>query len=222
MLFRNMFLKYYAPDDGNGGPGAPAGGSQEGEEPPESGQQGEQGKPSPNPNPLNTDDPPPPAVPQKFPDNWRDQLAGDDAKYRKQLERYASPEALAKAHRELQSKMSSGEFRAAKLPENPTDEELTQWRKDNGVPEHADDYLADLPSGIVLGNEDKERVSSFLEAMHGKNVSKEHVQAAIEWNQQMVEQEMQARYERNVEAQQKTEDALRQSGAGIPPKYQPD
>lgn len=30
MLFRNMFLKYYAPDDGNGGPGAPAGGSQEG------------------------------------------------------------------------------------------------------------------------------------------------------------------------------------------------
>ncbi|HCF7935479.1 TPA: hypothetical protein NIU63_005100 [Klebsiella michiganensis] len=210
MLFRNMFLKYYAPDDGNGDPGAPAGGSPEGGEPPESGQQGEQGKPNPNPNLLNTDDPPPPAVPQKFPDNWRDQLAGDDAKYRKQLERYASPEALAKAHRELQSKMSSGEFRAAKLPENPTDEELTQWRKDNGVPENADDYLADLPSGIVLGDEDKERVSSFLEAMHGKNVSKEHVQAAIEWNQQMVEQEMQARYERNVEAQQKTEDALRQ------------
>ncbi|MGF7446190.1 hypothetical protein V7P28_21410, partial [Klebsiella michiganensis] len=85
------------------------------------------------------------------------ELAGDDAKYRKQLERYASPEALAKAHRELQSKMSSGEFRAAKLPENPTNEELARWRKDNGVPDKADDYLADLPSGIVLGDEDKER-----------------------------------------------------------------
>ncbi|WP_227136734.1 hypothetical protein [Kosakonia radicincitans] len=206
MLFRNMLLKYYAPTEDGSDPGAP-GGDQPGNEPP---QGSDPAKQNPNPNPLNTGDPEKPVPPQKFPDNWRDTLAGDDAKYRKQLERYASPEALAKAHRELQAKLSSGEFRAAKLPENPTDEEIAQWRKDNGVPEKADDYLADLPSGIVLGDEDKERISSFLEAMHGKNVSKEHVQAAIEWNQQMVEQEMQARYDRNVEAQQKTEDALRQ------------
>lgn len=209
MLFRNMLLKYYAPADENGDGGAGGG------EAPEQGQQGQQDgdqgqSQQQDANLLNTADREPPAAPQKFPDNWRDQLAGDDAKFRKQLERYASPEALAKSHRELQAKLSSGEFRSAKLSENPTDEELTQWRKDNNIPEKAADYLADLPSGIVLGDDDKDRVNSFLEAMHGKNVSKEHVQAAIEWNQQMVEQEMQSRYDRNVDAQQKTEDTLRQ------------
>lgn len=210
MLFRNMLSKYYAPADEGGDPGAAGTDTPNGTEPSEGEQGADQGKANQNPNPLNTGDPEPTTVPQKFPDNWRDQLAGDDAKYRKQLERYASPEALAKAHRELQTKLSSGEFRVAKLSDEPTDKELAQWRKDNGVPEKADDYLADLPSGIVLGDEDKERVSSFLEAMHGKNVSKEHVQAAIEWNQQMIDQENQARYDRNVEAQHKTEDALRQ------------
>lgn len=207
MLFRNMLLKYYAPADENGDGGAggaePAQQEQPGNEP-------EQSKPNGEQNLLNTPGKEPPVTPQKFPDNWRDQLAGDDAKFRKQLERYASPEALAKSHRELQAKLSSGEFRAAKLSENPTDEEVAQWRKDNNVPEKAADYLNDLPSGIVLGDDDKDRVNSFLEAMHGKNVSKENVQAAIEWNQQMVEQEMQARHDRNVEAQQKTEDSLRQ------------
>ncbi|WP_208715705.1 hypothetical protein [Pantoea cypripedii] len=201
-----MLLKYYAAADENGDGGA--GGEPAAQEQP--GAETEQGKPNGEPNLLNTPEKEAPVAPQKFPDNWRDQLAGDDAKFRKQLERYASPEALAKSHRELQAKLSSGEFRAAKLSENPTDEEVAQWRKDNNVPEKAADYLNDLPSGIVLGDDDKDRVNSFLEAMHGKNVSKENVQAAIEWNQQMVEQEAQARYDRNVEAQQKTEDALRQ------------
>ena len=69
MLFRNMFLKYYAATDEGGEPGAPAAATPLGAEPPEGGQQGVPDKPNPNPNPLNTDDPPTPAVPQKFPDN---------------------------------------------------------------------------------------------------------------------------------------------------------
>ena len=149
-----------------------------------------------------TDDNP---VTTTFPEDWRDRMAGDDAKFRKQLERYQSPESFAKAHRELQAKLSSGEFKSAKLPENPTDEELAAFRKEHNVPEKIEDYLADMPGGVVLGDADRERVNSFLEAMHGQNVSKEHVQAAVAWNQAMVEQEMQSRHERNVSAQQETE-----------------
>lgn len=148
--------------------------------------------------------------PAKFPDDWRDQLAGGDDKFRKQLERYQSPESLAKAYRELQAKLSSGEYKSTTLPENPTDQEISAWRKENNVPEKIDDYLNDLPSGIVIGDDDKERVNSFLESMLGKNVPKEYVQSAIEWNQQMIEQEMVARHERNQTAQAQAEDSLRQ------------
>ncbi|CRY63027.1 Uncharacterised protein [Yersinia kristensenii] len=165
---------------------------------------------TPQPSTLNAPDKAAPAVVAEFPEDWRDKLAGDDQKYRKQLERYASPQALAKAHKELQSKVSSGELlKAAKLPENPTPEELTAWRKDNDVPEKAADYLSGMPSGVIIGDEDKERVNSFIETMHGKNVSKDVVQAAIEWNQSKIETERQEIYDRNADLQEQTEEALR-------------
>ncbi|WP_159074571.1 hypothetical protein [Yersinia massiliensis] len=165
---------------------------------------------TPQPSTLNTPDKATVAPVAEFPDDWRDKLAGDDQKYRKQLERYASPQALAKAHKELQSKVSSGELlKAAKLPENPTPEELSAWRKDNDVPEKATDYLSGMPSGVIIGDEDKERVNSFIETMHGKNVSKDVVQAAIEWNQNKIEAERQEVYDRNADLQEQTEEALR-------------
>lgn len=150
-----------------------------------------------------------PTVTTDFPEDWRDKLAGDDEKFRKQLERYASPNALAKAYRELQTKVSSGELKNNKLPDNPTDEELSAWRKEHNVPDKPSDYINDLPSGVVLGEGDKARVDSFIEVMHGKNVPKDIVQAAIEWNQAQVEAEMQDRYDRNADLQDKTEESLR-------------
>lgn len=209
MLHRNMLIKYYSQEDAGGAP--PATEQAPGNESPE-------GQPavaqSPATDILSKPGDQSQAAPQKFPDNWRDELAGEDAKFRKQLERYASPTALAKAYRELQSKVSSGELKNNKLPEKPTDEELAAWRKDNGVPEKATDYINDLPSGVVLGENDKARVDSFLEAMHGQNAPKGLVQAAIEWNQKQVETEMQERYERNADLQDKTEEELRAEWGG--------
>ncbi|MGL9734742.1 MAG: hypothetical protein ACR5LF_00305 [Symbiopectobacterium sp.] len=177
MLFRDMSLKYYAEagdqDDAGGAPAASANPAQE---------PAQQSAADAATNVLNVPEKESVQEPQKFPDNWRDQLACGDAKYRKQLERYSSPEAFAKAHRELQVKLSSGELKAAKLPEKPTDEEFANWRKENDVPDKSDDYLDGLPSSIVFDDADRARVGSFLAEMHGKNVSKEHVQAAIEWN----------------------------------------
>ena len=208
MLHRNMFLKYYSAEAADGAP--PAADPTPGNEPPAS--QPTDQPPAVQPSAtdiLSKTEEQPPASPQKFPDNWRDELAGEDAKFRKQLERYASPTALAKAYRELQSKVSSGELKNNKLPEKPTDEELAAWRKENNVPESAKDYINDLPSGIVIGEADKARVDSFLEAMHGRNVPKDIVQAAIEWNQSKIEEELQQRYEMNANLQDKTEEDLR-------------
>ncbi|QKJ88020.1 hypothetical protein PMPD1_3087 [Paramixta manurensis] len=210
MLFRNILIKYYSPEDVGGAPPAAAE-QQPGNEPP-SGQQPT--TPPVQPSTLDGGGEQPPASPQKFPDNWRDEFAGDDAKYRKQLERYASPAALAKAYRELQSKVSSGELKNNKLPDKPTDEELSTWRKENGVPEKADDYINDLPSGVVLGEDDKPRVKSFLDAMHAENAPKGLVQKAIEWNQKQIEEDAQQRYEANANLREQTEESLRAEWGG--------
>lgn len=207
MLHRNMFLKYYSAEDGGGAP--PASAPAPGNEPLSGQPSGQQPSAQPPANDILSKPEEQPQATQKFPDNWRDEFAGEDAKYRKQLERYASPTALAKAYRELQAKVSSGELKNNKLPEKPTDEELASWRKENNVPDSAKDYINDLPSGVVIGEADKERVNSFLETMHGRNVPKDIVQAAIEWNQSAIEEQLQQRYEQNANLQDKTEEDLR-------------
>ena len=43
--------------------------------------------------------------------NWRDPFAGDDDKFKSQLERFGTPADMGKAFREAQGKISSGNIR---------------------------------------------------------------------------------------------------------------
>src|SRR6516164_5440115 len=54
--------------------------------------------------------------PGRFTDSWRDDLAGPDKAFRKTLDRFDSPAALAKAYRELTARLSSGDLKATKPP----------------------------------------------------------------------------------------------------------
>src|ERR1700744_6473820 len=54
-----------------------------------------------------------------WPENWRQQIAGEDKSLLTQLERFADPAAIFKQNRELQAKLSSGQVRTA-LPEGAT------------------------------------------------------------------------------------------------------
>jgi len=142
-------------------------------------------------------------------DDWRQKLAGNDEKSLKRLERFASPKALFDSYRALEQRISSGELKAPKLPEGATDEQKAEWRKENGIPEKADDYIADLPDGLVIGEEEKALVADFLKDMHGSDMPKSFVQKALAWNQKMKEAEQDRVYEANTQAKQSTEDALR-------------
>lgn len=148
-------------------------------------------------------------APVDWPEDWRTKLAGGDEKLLKQLDRFASPKALHESYRALQQKISSGELKASKLPDNATDEQKAEWRKENGIPEKPDQYLADLPNGLVIGEDDKELVSGFVEAMHAQNAPKGFVQAALAWHQELKEQVQEQQYTASTQAKQATEDALR-------------
>ena len=127
---------------------------------------------------VNTDDKAAPAPPT-WPADWRDQMASalpeaERAKELERLKRFNSPNEVYKSNRELESRMSSGEFKRP-LPKDATPEQLSAWRKENGIPEKAEEYFPKIKmkDGLVIGEQDKPYVNKFLESLHGTNASVE-------------------------------------------------
>lgn len=117
----------------------------------------------------------PVAATAKFPETWRDDLAGGDAEYRKRLDRFDSPAALAKSYRELETKVSSGQLKppaAAPPGKDAKPEEVAAWRKEQGLPEKPDDYVANiaLPNGLVPAETDKPLLNDLAKVFHDSNL----------------------------------------------------
>ncbi len=115
-----------------------------------------------------------------WPEDWRDRFAGEDKTFRRQLERYASPEELARKARSLERKLSSGEYRRD-LPANASDEDKAAWRAERGLPENAAGYVEALalPDGLVLGEADKPVISEFAAAAHAADMDPKHFSALV-------------------------------------------
>lgn len=94
--------------------------------------------------------------------DWRDAMARGDAKLRKQLDRYATQADVGKKMRELERKLSSGEYLRA-LPEGADEAEVAAWRKERGIPDKPEGYLdkLELGKGHVIGEDDKPVVNEF-------------------------------------------------------------
>jgi len=122
-------------------------------------------------------------VPQKWPDNWRNEIAGDDEKELKQIERYASPKDVWTKARELEKRLSSGEFkRATPFPEKGTDEEKANWRKEAGIPEAPEKY--EIPvgkDGKPVADAKLPEVQNLLRAAHAANIPPAHVAATLQF-----------------------------------------
>lgn len=116
-----------------------------------------------------------------WPGDWREKWAGQDDKKLNHLKRFASPEAAFDALVAAQNKIRSGEYKAA-LPKDAKPEEVAQWRKDNGIPETPEGYELKFDNGLVIGDEDKGRVQSFLGVAHKSNYTPDQVKAAVAWS----------------------------------------
>ena len=140
--------------------------------------------------------------------NWRDAFAGEDDKFKSQLERYNSPEDLGKAFREQRATISSGNLKQTP-DENATPEDLAAFRAANGIPAEASGYLENLPEGLVLGEEDKEIFENFSGAMHEMNVEPQVMHKVIDWYNGFAEDQQDAMAELDNGHHQETEDQLR-------------
>ncbi len=152
--------------------------------------------------------------------DWREKMAGDLAdtatdeeksehtKLLKRLQRFNSPADAAKALREQDKLISSGQLKKA-LPKNATPEQVKAWRTENGIPESADKYDLGVPADAELIDLQKDMLQAYAAKMHEANASPEVVKAGVasilEYSQRVAEQ-MQAA---NAEAKSEATETLR-------------
>lgn len=154
----------------------------------------------------------PAAAPQDWPDDWRTKLAGGDEKTLKKLERFNSVNDVVKWAQNLEKKMSSGEFKQA-LDEDATEEEIKQWREQNGIPESPDGYDLDV-DGLVVGDDDKPYLDEFLKEAHESNMPNDMVQKVVAWHYQNIEKQKDEMAEADAEFQAEAQQALREEWGG--------
>lgn len=140
--------------------------------------------------------------------NWRDPFAGEDTKFKSELERFDTPADMGKAYREARATISSGNLKQAP-DENATPEDLAAFRAANNIPAEAKGYLDNLPEGLVLGDDDKEIFEDFAGAMHEMNVEPAVMHKVIDWYNGFAEDQQDYQAELDNEHHQETEEALR-------------
>lgn len=148
-------------------------------------------EPVSTPDPSQAAAPPPAAAPAPAANeswarpDWRESYAkvrGGDDKLVNRLSRYSSPDAALDALVSMQTKLSAGELRVSTpFPANGTEEQKTEWRRGNGIPDKPENYKVELGGGLVVGEQDKPIVDSFLKAAHASNVPASQVNALLKW-----------------------------------------
>lgn len=132
--------------------------------------------------PVVNDPAPEPSEPVDYfgtaPEDWRSQMLskagyqeGDDFdKALKQLERVSDMGVLGKNYLEAQAKIRAGEISNG-LPENPTDDQMADYREAHGIPQTPEEYQLTLEDGLELGEGDEEVMKDVYQIAHANNVS---------------------------------------------------
>lgn len=148
-----------------------------------------------------------------WPSDWRDQITGGDEKLAKLAGRYATPKEAFNALVHAQNRIRSGEVKSA-LPENPSEEQLNTWRQENGIPEAPDKYDLTFDDGLVIGEQDKPIVDSFLQKAHEQNMPPETVKDVVAWWYDQQQQQIEQRMEYDIQMRDSTMDELNAEWGG--------
>lgn len=120
-----------------------------------------------------------------FPADWREKMAGSDAKALAKMQRYATPAAYAKANIELEREFSKRPVPVTHPGDKATPEQIAEYRKAAGLPVEADDYLKNIKiaDGRTLGDADKAIAAQFAKdvGMSGAPLTQAQFDAAVSW-----------------------------------------
>ena len=138
----------------------------------------------------------------------RTEIAAGDDKILKRLERYSSPKDVADALIAAQNKIAAGGAKGA-LPADATPEQLTEWRKDNGIPEKAEGYTFKLDGGLAVGATDQPIVDGFLKTAHELNMPPAQVEKTLNWYFHEQERQLEVRQQQDAQLREKGVEQLR-------------
>jgi len=147
-----------------------------------------------------------------WPTDWREKMAtGADGKVNEKtlniLKRHSSPVALANSALVTRQEISEGKLKPV-LAADATPEQITAYRKDNGIPEKPEAYLENLPNGLVIADDDKPYVGEFAADMHKLNAPPQFVHSALQSYYQIQAKQAEAIEDANEQARSEGTEAL--------------
>ena len=148
-----------------------------------------------------------------LPDDWRDQLAGEDKGRLNDLSRYTSLDKFIDSAFEAKTAIRKGETSNG-LPDDPTDEQLAAWREANGVPATADDYKLDLGEGAEMSEMQQQVMTAVQKVAHEHNISNEALSALARANMAGQEAQFEAMQAQDGLDKMETEKLLRENWKG--------
>lgn len=155
------------------------------------------------------------------PEDWRNQIltkAGFEEgegfdKAMKQLDRVSDFGVLAKNYLSAQDKIRSGEISNG-LPEDPTDEQMADYREAHGIPQSPEEYTLNLEEGLELGEGDEEVMKDVYQIAHANNVSPEVISDITNAMLKHEQGKMDTRISQDGIDQQLTDKQLKETWAG--------
>lgn len=112
-----------------------------------------------------------------WPDDWRERLAGDDAKELARLKRFASPENYLTRTKGIENQLRAGLLKPV-LSSDAGEPEVAEYRKAHGIPAEAtmEGYGLKFSEGYQPSETDKADATAFLTEMHKGSVPAATVQ----------------------------------------------
>lgn len=102
------------------------------------------------------------------PEGWREELAGEDEDKLKRLGRYTDFNSFLDSSFEAHEHARKGITQTG-LPENPTEEQLNEYREANGIPTDGK-YELSLEEGAVLNEQDKAIMEKVFPVAQASNI----------------------------------------------------
>lgn len=145
-------------------------------------------------------------------DHFRSSLAGDDPKKKAFLDRHTDIKSVAESAYLADKKISELSAIAKKvLPDNATPEQITEYRKNNGIPEKPEEYFTSMPKAVVEGLDDdsKAMLTPYMGLVRDLNLPPDAAAKVVQVWQAEQDRQVVARTEADNVLRVKTEDALR-------------
>lgn len=146
-----------------------------------------------------------------WPADWREKLAGGDAKRLEELKRVTDPTTLGKRFFDAQDKIRSGKINADEPMPDPEKDAAgaKAWREARGIPEKPDGYALDPKVDKRLTDEDKAVFGTLRDVAHKAGLPASAVSTFGAWYADTVEAQRQVQAEQDAAAAEKAEDILR-------------